>query len=133
MSITCPRCDAHLSQNYATEPPLCLACGWEDYTYLVPKRERGSNTLMGGLASQLRYIGFSDLLEALTVAVRVERNEKAQAGIATVPTCPWDGRDMKVMSLGGKRKARSERTYRCSKRHRISLLSSANGAWRGWM
>jgi len=40
---------------------------------------------------------------------------------------------MKVMSLGGKRKARSERTYRCSKRHRISLLSSANGAWRGWM
>ena len=62
-----------------------------------------------------------------------DSNEKAQAGIATVPTCPWDGRDMKVMSLGGKRKARSERTYRCSKRHRISLLSSANGAWRGWM
>ena len=133
MNITCPRCDAHLSQNYATEPPGCVACGWEDYAYAIPKRERGSNAVMGGLASQLRYIGFSDLLEALTVAVRVERNEKAQTGIATEPSCPWAGRAMKVMSLGGKRKAQSERTYRCSKRHRISLLSSANGAWRGWM
>jgi len=133
MSIACPRCGAHLSQNYATEPPLCLACGWEDYEYPLEKHKRQRDGLMSGLSAQLRYIGFSDLLEALTVAVRVERNEKAQAGIATVPTCPWDGRDMKVMSLGGKRKARSERTYRCSKRHRISLLSSANGAWRGWM
>ena len=133
MNITCPRCDAHLSQAYATEPPLCIACGFEDYEYAIPKRERHRNGLMGGLASQLRYIGFSDLLEALTVVVRVERNEKAQAGIAPVPTCPWDGRDMKVMSLGGKRKAQSERTYRCSKRHRISLLSSANGELRGWM
>ena len=122
MNITCPRCDAHLCQTYATEPPGCVACGWEDYEYAIPKRERRSNTVMGGLSAHLRYIGFSDLLEALTVAVRVERSEKAQAGIATVPTCPWDGRDMKVMSLGGKRKARSERTFRCSKRNLIRVL-----------
>ena len=133
MSIACPRCDAHLSQAYATEPPGCVACGWEDYAYAIPKRERRSNALMGGLASQLRYIGFADALQGVTISARVERSEKAQTGIATVPSCPWDGKDMKVMSLGGKRKAQSERTYRCSKRHRISLLSSANGAWRGWM
>ena len=133
MNITCPRCDAHLSQNYATEPPLCLACGWEDYTHPLPKRERRRDAPMGGLASQLRYIGFSDLLEALTVAVRVERSEKAQAGIATVVSCPYDGKDMKSIPKSGYAKNKNERTYRCGREHRIIVLSSANGAWRGWM
>ena len=88
---------------------------------------------MGGLSAQLRYIGCSDLLEALTVAVRVERNEKAQAGIATVVSCPYDGKDMKVVPKSGYGKNKNERTYHCGRKHRIIVLSSANGDWRGWM
>ena len=133
MSIACPRCDAHLSQAYATEPPLCIACGWEDYAYAIPKRERHRAGLMGGLAAQLRYIGFADTLQGVTISARVERNEKAQAGIATVVSCPWDNKDMKVVPKSGYGTGKDERTYRCGKKHRIILLSSANGELRGWM
>ena len=133
MRTDCPRCDAHLSQNYVTEPPLCLACGWEDYTHPLPKRERRRDAPMGGLASQLRYIGFAEALQGVTTSARVERNEKAQAGIATVVSCPYDGKDMKAVPTSGYGKNKNERTYRCGRDHRIILLSSANGAWRGWM
>ena len=88
---------------------------------------------MGGLSAQLRYIGFSDLLEALTVAVRAERNEKTQTGIATVVSCPWDNKDMEVVPKSGFGTGKDERTYRCGRKHRIILLSSANGELRGWM
>ena len=88
---------------------------------------------MNGLVSQLQYIGFATALEGVTVPVRVERNQKFRAGIATVPSCPWDNKDMRMVAKSGFGKAKSERTYRCSKRHRIILLSSMNGDWRGWM
>ena len=133
MSIACPRCGAHLSQAYATEPPGCVACGWEDYAYAIPKRERRSNALMGGLSAKLRYIGFADTLQGVTTSARVERSEKAQAGIITVVSCPWDSKDMRVVPKSGYGKAKDERTYRCPKKHRIIVLSSANGELRGWM
>ena len=129
----CPRCDAHLSQNYATEPPLCLACGWEDYEYAVPKRQRQRDSLMGGLATKIRYIGFAKALEYVTVAVRVKKDTAAMAGIATVPRCPWDFKDMRVVPKGGYGTKKRERTYRCPTRHRVILVSSDNGDLRGWM
>jgi len=133
MSIACPRCDAHLSQAYATEPPLCIACGWEDYEYPLEKHKRQRNGLMSGLASQLRYIGEANKLMDIIVAVRVERSEKAQAGIATVVSCPYDGKDMKPVPKSGYGKNKNEQTYSCGRRHRIIVLSSSNGDWRGWM
>ena len=133
MNITCPRCDAHLSQAYATEPPLCIACGWEDYAYAIPQRERHRDGLMSGLASQLRYIGEANALQGVTTSARVERSEKAQAGIATVVSCPYDGKDMKAVPKSGYSKGKNERTYKCGRKHRIIVLSSANGDWRGWM
>ena len=133
MKTACPRCDGHLSQNYATEPPTCVPCGWEDYDYTIPQLERHRDGLMGGLSSQLRYIGEANKLIDIIVAVRVERSEKAQAGIATVVSCPYDGKDMKSIPKSGYAKNKNERTYRCGREHRIIVLSSTNGAWRGWM
>ena len=133
MTTVCPRCDARLSQNYATEPPSCVPCGYEDYEYIIPQRERRRDAPMGGLASQLRYIGFAEALQGVTTSARVERNEKAQAGIATVVSCPYDGKDMKAVPKSGYGKNKNERTYRCGREHRIIVLSSANGDWRGWM
>ena len=133
MTTVCPRCDARLSQNYATEPPSCVPCGYEDYEYIIPQRERYRDGLMSGLASQLRYIGEANKLMDIIVAVRVERSEKAQAGIATVVSCPYDGKDMKVVPKSGYGKNKNERTYHCGRKHRIIVLSSANGDWRGWM
>ena len=133
MNTACPRCDGHLSQNYATEPPSCVPCGWEDYDYTIPQLERHRDGLMGGLSSQLRYIGEANKLMDIIVAVRVERNDQAKAGIATVVSCPYDGKDMKVVPKSNYGKGKNERTYRCGREHRIIVLSSTNGAWRGWM
>jgi hypothetical protein len=130
--ITCPR-DGSQLDSIRSEYPSCLQCGYEDYSYTPPKRKRRGNALLGGLSSKLRYIGFSPQLEDLTLEVHVKRDNSAKMGILTVPTCPWDGRAMKVAPMGGKRRNRNERTYHCSKRHRINLLSSINGDWRGWM
>ena len=128
----CPRCASCLSQSYTTEPPGCVACGWEDYTYDVPKRQRHRDSLLGGTATTVRYIGFAKALEDLTVEVRVKRDKAAMAGIVTVPKCPYDMTDMKVIPKGGQPKKR-ERTYRCPTRHRVILVSSENGDFRGWM
>ena len=129
----CPRClKGLITCANVNEYPSCLTCGYEDYSYVPPKRERPRNALMGGLASKLRYIGFSEQMEDLTLEVCVKR-DLSKMGVVTVPTCPWDGNDMKAAPLSGKRKNRSERTYRCPKRHHINLLSSITGEWRGWM
>ena len=88
---------------------------------------------MSGLSAKLRYIGFADTLQGVTTSARVERSEKAQAGIITVVSCPWDSKDMRVVPKSGYGKAKDERTYRCPKKHRIIVLSSANGELRGWM
>ena len=87
---------------------------------------------MGGTATKVRYIGFAKALEDLTVEVRVKRDTAAMAGIVTVPKCPYDLKDMKVIPKGGQPKKR-ERTYRCPTRHRVILVSSDNGDLRGWM
>ena len=128
----CPRCDAHLSQAYTTEFPGCVTCGWEDYKYLIPKRERQQDSLMSGLVSRLRYIGFADKLQDITVPIRVER-DKSKVGVSTVALCPWDGKDMRIVDRSGRAKTKDERTYRCPARHRIILLNSSSGEWRGWM
>ena len=133
MTTVCPRCDSQLSQNYATEPPSCVPCGYEDYEYTIPQRERRRDGLMSGLASQLRYIGLANKLMDIIVAVRVERNEQAKAGIMTVVSCPYDGKDMKPVPKSGYGKNKNEQTYSCGRKHRIIVLSSANGDWRGWM
>ena len=133
MKTACPRCDGRLSQFHTTEPPTCVPCGWEDYDYTIPQRERRRDALMGGLSSSIRYIGLANKLMDITVAVRVERNERAKAGIATVVSCPYDGKDMKAVPKSGYGKGKNERTYRCGREHRIIVLSSANGDWRGWM
>ena len=131
--MTCPRCGWHLSQKYITEPPMCMACGFENYNYPLPKRNRNRNRLMGGLSSQLRYIGFANALQDATIAVRVERNDLLSMGIMIIPACPWDDTDMGVVPKSGFGKNKYRRTYKCSKRHKISLLSSTNGELRGWM
>ena len=129
----CPRCGAGIVQCYATEPPGCVACGWEDYEYAVPKRERQRDSLLGGTATKIRYIGFAKALEDMTVAVRVRRDTAAMAGIVTVPKCPYDFKDMKAVPKGGYGTKKRERTYRCPTRHRVILVSSDNGDLRGWM
>ena len=128
----CPRCASCLSQSYITEPPLCVACGWQDYEYLAPKRQRHRDSLLGGTATKVRYIGFAKALEDIIVDVRVKRDKAAMAGIVTVPKCPYDFDDMKVIPKGGYVKKR-ERTYRCPGRHRVIIVSSENGDLRGWM
>jgi hypothetical protein len=129
----CPRCTARIVQCYATEPPGCVTCGWEDYIHPLPKRERKRDGLLGGLATKVRYIGFAKALEDLTVAVRVRRDTTAMAGIVTVPKCPYDLKDMKVVPKSGYGVKKRERTYRCPTRHRVILVSSENGDLRGWM
>jgi len=129
MKSNCPRCGAHLSQTYTTEYPGCVVCGFENYEHMLPHRQRQQNVL----ASTLRYIGFSDKLQGVTVPIRVSR-DKSKMGIVTVPSCPYDHKDMKFIAGSGyKKKKKNERTYKCPKRHRIILLSSMNGDWRGWM
>jgi len=98
----------------------------------LPKRERKRNGLLGGLATKVRYIGFAKSLEDLTVEVRVKKDAASMAGIVTVPSCPYDMKDMKVIPKGGQPKKR-ERTYRCPTRHRVIIVSSENGDLRGWM
>jgi len=84
------------------------------------------------LASTLRYIGFANKLQGVTVPVRVRR-DKSKFGVAVVPSCPYDHKDMKfVPGSGYKKKKKNEQTYKCPKRHRIILYSSSNGDWRGW-
>jgi hypothetical protein len=87
---------------------------------------------MSGLVSRLRYIGFADKLQDITVPICVER-DKSKVGVSTVASCPWDGKPMRVVASSGRGRVKNERTYRCPARHRIILLSSANGEWRGWM
>jgi hypothetical protein len=128
----CPR-DGSWLDSVRSDYPSCLTCGYEDYSYVLPKRERQHSNSMGGLASSLRYIGFAARLDDLMVSVRLDRNQQSKSGIMTVPTCPWDGKDMKAVPKNGYGKNKGERTFRCVKRHRIILLNSANGAWRGWM
>ena len=129
----CPRCTARIVQCYATEPPGCVTCGWEDYIRPLPKRERKRNGLLGGLASKIRYIGFAKYLEDVTVDVRVKRDTASIAGIVTVPTCPYDHKPMKVIPKSGYGTRKNERTYKCPTRHRIIVTSSENGDFRGWM
>ena len=124
----CPRCDTQLAQTYKTEYPGCVVCGWEDYQHPIQKRERQRDAL----SSKLRYIGFADTLEGVTVPLRVKRDQ-SKTGISTVPSCPWDGKDMRIVASSSFGRVKNERTYRCSKRHRIILLGSVNGEWRGWM
>jgi len=88
--------------------------------------------VQGALATTLRYIGFADKLQDVTVPVRVRR-DKSKFGVAVVPRCPYDHKDMKFIAGSGYKKKKNEQTYRCPKRHRIILLSSMNGDWRGWM
>ena len=127
----CPRCDTKLSQNYITEHPRCMTCGWQDYTHPLPQTNSQRRRI-----SQLQYIGFSDRLEGMTVPIRVKRDE-SKVGVSTVPSCPWDYKDMRVVASSGYGRAKggrsNERTYRCPARHRIILLGSSNGDWRGWM
>ena len=33
----CPRCADNLRQSYASEPPMCLICGYTDYAYRTQK------------------------------------------------------------------------------------------------
>jgi len=129
----CPRCRARVVQCYATEPPRCVTCGWEDYIRQLPKRERKRNGLLGGLATKVRYIGFAKSLEDLTVEVRVKKDAASMAGIVTVPSCPYDMKDMRVIPKSGYGTKKMERTYRCPTRHRVILVSSENGDLRGWM
>ena len=110
--------------------PSCLTCGFEDYAYTLPKRRRDN---AAGLMAQIRYIGFAAHLMDLTITVRAKRHQQSTSGIVTVPSCPWDNKDMKAVPRNGFGKEKDERTYRCGKRHKIILLSSANGDWRGWM
>ena len=126
----CPRDGARL-RTQANEYPNCIHCGYEDYTYTLPKRRRHGG-LMNGLVAQLRYIGFAATLMGQTITVRAER-DLSQLGIATIPSCPWDAKDMKAVPKNAYGKNKGERTYRCGRRHKIILLSSANGDWRGWM
>lgn len=132
IKTVCPRCDTRLMQNYVTEPPGCVVCGWENYEHALPKRQRAQDALMGGLVAQLRYIGFADKLQDITVPIRVER-DKSLVGVSTVASCPWDGKPMRIVDRSGRAKTKDERTYRCPARHRIILLNSSSGEWRGWM
>ena len=50
MKTACPRCDGRLSQFHATEPPSCVPCGWEDYDYTIPQRERRRAALSDAIA-----------------------------------------------------------------------------------
>ena len=130
----CPRCIKGLvTHEDIREAPSCLNCGWFETNYVQPKQERQRNSLMGGISVQLRYIGFASHMMDFPGAVRVERDLMAQSGVSTVPTCLWDGKDMKVVPKTGGKKDRSERTYKCAKKHHIILMNSANGELRGWM
>ena len=125
----CPR-DGTRLRVQADGYPNCIHCGYEDYAYTLPKRRRDN---AAGLMAQIRYIGFAAHLMDLTITVRAKRHQQSTSGIVTVPSCPWDAKDMKAVPRNGFGKEKDERTYRCGKRHKIILLSSANGDWRGWM
>ena len=125
----CPR-DGTRLRLQAGEYPNCVHCGYEDYTYAPPKRKR-RNALARGVA-QLRYIGFAAGLEGQTITVRLRGHPKAAAAAVSVPSCPWCNGDMKAVPKSGYGKNDGERTYKCRKRHRILLYTSADGEWRGW-
>jgi hypothetical protein len=125
----CPRDGSRLRADDRGYPS-CIQCGFEDYTYVQPKRRRHGG-LMNGLVAQLRYIGFATALMDLTLSVRAER-DLSQLGIATIPSCPWDTKDMKAVPKNNYGKNKGERTYKCGRRHKIILYSSTNGEWRGW-
>jgi len=131
--MSCPRCGSRLSQNYITEPPLCVTCGWEYYDYPLPKHTRQRNTLMDGVSSLLRYIGFAKPLMDITMTVHVKRDPLLQAGVGIVVSCPYDGKEMKAIPKSNRGRARYERAYRCGREHRVILMNSSNGELRGWM
>ena len=130
----CPRCIKGLvTHEDIKEAPSCFNCGWFETNYVQPKQKRKRNSLMGGMSVQLRYIGFASHMMDQIVSVRLVRDPLAQAGVSTIPTCLWDGKDMKVFPKTGGAKDRNERTYRCTAHHHIILLNSTNGELRGWM
>jgi len=125
----CPRCESVLVQNYISEPPRCLTCGHEDYTYVVPQVTLERKRLGSGTVVRLRYHGFAPALQEVIMEVRSERR-KSGYGIKVIPTCPLAcGQDMEYSSYTGKKR---EKLYKCSRRHHVSILTSENGDWRGW-
>ena len=132
MNITCPRCNAFLLQNFTTEPPVCITCGWEDYHHPLTQYSRKRSNIRDGVVNTIMYIGFANHMHGMTIQVRIEHSKYGMDGLKIIVSCPWDNKDMEAVPKNKSGKARGEQRFKCGREHRVILLSSTNGDWRGW-
>lgn len=139
LKVKCPRCEAILTQSYISEPPNCVRCGWEDYSYEEPKARKARNRFLGGTTHKLRYMGTRESPASnfvIDVELRHVPREDGRGGkMVAFPECPFcdDPSPMEQTSLSSKRKEIREERYRCPNGHRVRLMKNGVGYWEGWM
>jgi hypothetical protein len=130
---SCPRCSGYIDHTYPSEPPGCIQCGYEDYTYEAPKVKLRRDRWLSGSVVKLRYVGFAPSLEAVMMEVKTKAPEIVGGNEVVTPTCPLTcGLPMKYSPTSGGAPRRDLR-YRCASRHRVFITVSDDGQWRGWM
>ena len=129
-NLTCPRCQADAMMP-ALEEPLCLSCGFQDYspatTARVTPQERRRRMKRG---YQIHYTGDHRNLAHLKVFVEPDR-ESRYYGIR----CPFDGHPV-GRAHGGGYVGRDGETrgggYTCSESHLIYVLRDHTNAPISW-
>ena len=123
----CPRCGTRLVVTY--DEPECPGCGYVDYSHApAPMGKRSNSLLSAATRYVLRYVGdFPNLAETLTeVELRMVRRRDIYA-----VDCPFCEQPMYPMSQSGSRPNPLEQRYKCEHGHRVSLVTSPDGAL-GW-
>ena len=124
----CPRCSTNLVRGY--DEPLCLQCGFQDYTFVSPKIRQGKSILSTATRYVLRYVGDSRMLSETLAHVKVERLRNR---VIYKVNCPFSDcqNKMEQSSLSGKRPVAQEQRFKCDDGHRVSLVPGKNGML-GW-
>ena len=129
-NLTCPRCQADAMMP-ALEEPLCLSCGFQDYspatTARVTPQERRRAKRRG---YRIRYTGDHRNLAHLTVFVEPDKNAQYYQ-----IRCPFDGHPV-GRAHGGGYVGRDGETrgggYTCSEQHLIYVLRDHTNAPISW-
>jgi transposase-like protein len=135
----CPRCkNGFVKQDYESEEPTCLNCGWALADFIPPKRIRDTDSLMSGVHMRLRYTGQGGPRLRETVlkvkARRVHASESpASSTTALDIICPFCNAlvVMEAAHVSGNRKHKDKKRYRCVDSHFIWLVEE-NGTMSSW-
>ena len=116
MTSSCPKCNRNNGwdvRDYDDQFPVCVYCGYQDYTkpYKRPKYESD------GVSYQVPYTGVAPAYQGKEITVRVisASLQNSKGGIGYVVACPFCTEVMKE-------KLRWLLKYECSNKHVIRVL-----------